>query len=70
MEFTYEEFKLCVRSAILTHKASFDLDVQELTDLQIAKVIVWCERGGYGYEYDKDSKVIKIEILKGFSKKN
>lgn len=68
MEFTYEEFKLCVRSAILTHKASFDLDVQGFTDLEIAKVIVWCERDGYGYEYDKDAKVIKIEFLKGFSK--
>ena len=68
MEFTYEEFKLCVRSAILTHKASFDLDVQELTDLEISKVIVWCERDGYGYEYDKDATVIKIEIFKGFCK--
>lgn len=68
MEFTYEEFKLCVRSAILTHKASFDLDVQELTDLEIAKVIVWCERDGYGCEYRKDAKVIKIELLKGFCK--
>ena len=68
MIFTYEEFKLCVRSAILTHKASFDLDVQELTDLEIAKVIVWCERDGYGYEYDEENKVITVEILKGFGR--
>ena len=68
MEFTYKEFKLCVRSALLTHKASFDLDVQKLTDLEIAKIIVWCERDGYGYEYDKDEKVIKIEVLKGFGR--
>ena len=66
MNFTYEEFKMCVRSAILTHKASFDLDVQDFTDLQIAKVIVWCERDGYGYEYDEENKVITVDILKGF----
>ena len=68
MEFTYEKFKLCVRSATLSCKSSFNLDVQELTDLEISKVIVWCERDGYGYEYDKDAKVIKIEILKGFGR--
>lgn len=68
MEFTYEEFKLCVRSATLTHKESFDLDVHELTDLEVEKVIAWCERDGYGYEYGKDAKVIKIEVLKRFSK--
>ena len=68
MEFTYDEFKLCVRSAILTHKSSFDLDVQELTDLEIAKIIVWCERDGYGYKYDEENNVITVEVLKGFSK--
>lgn len=68
MEFTYEEFKLCVRSAVLSCKPSFDLDVQKFTDTEIAKVIVWCKRDGYGYEYDKDEKVIKIEVLKGFKR--
>lgn len=68
MKFTYEEFKLCVRSAILSCKSSFDLDVHDFIDVEIAKVIVWCERDGYGYEYDKDAKVIKIEVLKGFCK--
>lgn len=66
MEFTYEEFKLCVRSAIMTHKASFDLDVSELSPKNIAQIMLWCDEKNYGYELKGD--VMTVEVLKGFGK--
>lgn len=68
MDFTYEQFKLCIRSAILSCKTSFSLDVQELTKEEISQIIVWCERDGYGYEYNENANMIKIDILKGFGR--
>lgn len=68
MDFTYEQFKLCIRSAILSWKTSFSLDVEELTKEEIAQIIVWCERDGYGYEYNENANMIKIDILKGFGR--
>ena len=68
MNFTYEDFKKLIRRELLSLHTSFTLDATKLEKREVAQIIVWCERDGYGYKYDEENKVIKVEILKGFRK--
>lgn len=68
MNFTYEDFKKLIRRELLSRHTSFTLDATKLEKREVAQIIVWCERDGYGYEYDEENKVITVEILKGFGR--
>lgn len=68
MNFTYKDFKKLIRHELLSLHTSLTLDATKLEKREVAQIIVWCERDGYGYEYDEENKVITVEVLKGFSK--
>lgn len=66
MDYTQEQFRDDIRKAVLSCRSQFHLDLSELNENEIEKIILWSEQDGFNHSID--GKTLTINVLKGFAR--